>query len=167
MSAKTPITWRIFSVSKSLGDEYAPSLNGDDNYTYLPQIQRSTGDPDKKLEALQNTAAQGISLNDSLIEQWRMVEADEKIKAAGEQIIDYLDEKGYLTIQLEQLHNKDKHDFGIEHLQQALTLVQKLEPAGVGARNVQECLTAADGPVSRGHVLRNADRSRPLGRVPR
>ncbi|MHC4551743.1 MAG: RNA polymerase factor sigma-54, partial [Planctomycetota bacterium] len=129
-----------FQRLESLGDDYAPSLNGDETYSYQPQIQRSTGDPDKKLEALQNTAAQGISLNDSLVEQWRMVETDEKIKAAGEQIIDYLDDKGYLTIQLEQLHNTDKHDFGIEHLQQALELIQKLEPAGVGARNVQECL---------------------------
>ena len=40
--------------------------------------------------------------------------AKDKVKAAGDQILDYLDEKGYLTIQLEQLHNKDKHDFGIE-----------------------------------------------------
>ncbi len=128
-----------FQRLESLGDDYAPSLNGD-SYTYQPQYQRPTGDPDKKLEALQNTAAQGISLHDSLEEQWRMVESDEKVKAAGELIIDYLDEKGYLSIRLEQLHNKDKHDFGFEHLQQALALVQKLEPAGVGARNVQECL---------------------------
>ena len=48
--------------------------------------------------------------------------------------------KAISPIRLEQLHNKDKHDFGIEHLQQALELVQKLEPTGVGARNVQECL---------------------------
>ena len=62
------------------------------------------------------------------------------VKAAGELIIDYLDEKGYLSVRLEQLHNKDKHEFGLEHLQQALALVQKLEPTGVGARDLRECL---------------------------
>ena len=129
-----------FQRLESLGDDYAPGLNGDDGYSYQSQYQRSTGDPDKKLEALQNTAAQGQSLHDSLIEQWHMVDAGPKVQAAGELIIDYLDEKGYLTIQLEQLHNKDKHDFGIEDLRQALELVQKLEPAGVGARSLQECL---------------------------
>ena len=98
------------------------------------------GDPDKKMEALLNTAAQAQSLNDWLKEQWRMVDADEKVRAAGDLIIDYLDEKGYLAVRLEQLHNKDKHDFGIEHLQAALELVQKLDPPGVAARDLRECL---------------------------
>jgi RNA polymerase sigma-54 factor len=41
---------------------------------------------------------------------------------------------------LEQLHNKDKGDFTIDDLNEALELVQKLEPAGVGARDLRECL---------------------------
>ena len=102
---------------------------------------RSRGpETDKKLEALQNTAAAEISLNDHLKEQWRLVEAEELVKKAGELIIDYIDEKGYLTVRLEQLHNKDKYKFGIEHLQQALELVQNMEPAGVGARDIRESL---------------------------
>lgn len=129
-----------FQRLESLGEDFGECINGSDSFNYQSQHQRSGGDPDKKMEALNNTAATSQSLNDSLKKQWRLVDADEKVKAAGELIIDYLDEKGYLTIRLEQLHNKDKHDFGIEHLQQALELVQKLEPTGVGARNVQECL---------------------------
>jgi RNA polymerase sigma-54 factor len=89
---------------------------------------------------MNNTPALGVSLNDYLGEQWRLVDTDEKTKKAGEQIIDYIDEKGYLKVRLEQLHNKDKHDFGIEDLERALKLVQQLEPAGVGARDVKECL---------------------------
>ncbi len=103
-------------------------------------LRRNSGESDKKLEALQNTAAQEASLNDSLNEQWRLIDADEPVKEAGRLIIDYIDEKGYLTVRLEQLHNKDKHSFGIEHLYAALELVQKLEPAGVGARDLKECL---------------------------
>jgi RNA polymerase sigma-54 factor len=128
-----------FQRLESLGDDFGEYINGSDSFNYQTHHQHASGDPDKKMEALQNTAANGQSLNDSLKDQWRLVDADEKVKAAGDLIIDYLDEKGYLTIRLEQLHNKDKHDFGIEHLQQALELVQKLEPAGVGARSVQEC----------------------------
>ena len=82
----------------------------------------------------------GKSLNDHLKEQWRLIEADEKIKKAGDLIIDYIDDKGFLAVRLEQLHNKDRHDFGIEHLTQALDLVQRLEPAGVGARDLRDCL---------------------------
>ena len=102
-------------------------------------FRRSGGEKDKKLEALQNTAAPAQSLNDSLNEQWRLVEAEELVTEAGALIIDYIDEKGYLTVRLEQLHNKDKHEFGIEQLYKALELIQELEPAGVGARDLREC----------------------------
>lgn len=118
--------------------------SGQDFDDYLnnsgPVYRQPTGDPDKKMEALMNTAAQSQSLNDWLREQWRMADAEPKVRAAGELIIDYLDEKGYLSVRLEQLHNKDKHDFGIEALQQALAMVQKLDPPGVGARDLRECL---------------------------
>lgn len=104
------------------------------------RVKRSSSEPDKKLEALQNTAALDISLNDHLIEQWRLVEAEPKIKKAGSLIIDYIDAKGYLAIQLEQLHNKDKYDISMDDFHQALGLVQKLDPIGVGARDLKECL---------------------------
>jgi RNA polymerase sigma-54 factor len=102
--------------------------------------RRNSSETDKKFEALQNTAAREQSLNDYLNEQWRLVEAEEPVRQAGKLIIDYIDEKGYLTVRLEQLHNKDKHEFGIDHLKQALQLVQKLDPPGVGARDLKECL---------------------------
>ncbi|MDO8303952.1 MAG: RNA polymerase factor sigma-54, partial [Sedimentisphaerales bacterium] len=102
--------------------------------------RRDDGEPDKKLEAMQNTAALQQSLNEYLIEQWRMVEAEPAVKTAGSMIIDYIDERGYLTVRLEQLYNKDKPQITLEHLQRAIDLVQRLEPAGVGARDMKECL---------------------------
>ncbi|PKL48161.1 MAG: RNA polymerase sigma-54 factor [Planctomycetes bacterium HGW-Planctomycetes-1] len=114
-----------------------------DDYFYRTEVggrARDDGEFDKKLEAMNNTPALEVSLNDYLKEQWRFADADEKTKKAGEQIIDYIDEKGYLKIRLEQLHNKDRHNFGVDDLERALKLVQQLEPAGVGARDVKECL---------------------------
>ena len=99
-----------------------------------------TGELDKKLEALKNTAAPPQSLHEYLAEQWRLVDADNSVKKAGDMIIDYLDDRGYLTVRLEQLYNKDRGDFTVDDLKQALELVQKLEPAGVGARDLKECL---------------------------
>jgi len=102
--------------------------------------RRESEEPDSKLQALKNTAAPSQSLYEHLMEQWRLVEADEPVKKAGSKIIDYIDSRGYLTVRLEQLHNKDNADFTLEDLKQALVLVQKLEPAGVGARDLKECL---------------------------
>ena len=123
-------------------DSIGDTENGFKEYfdrTSVRSLRRS-GDPDKKMEALRNTAAQEKSLNERLTDQWRLIETDELVRQAGDLIINYIDEKGYLTVRLEQLHNKDKHKFGMEHLNQALELVQKLEPTGVGARDVKECL---------------------------
>jgi len=75
-----------------------------------------------------------------LEEQWRMLEAEEPVKKAGSSIIDYIDDRGYLGVRLEQLYNKDRSDFTYDDLEKALELVQSLEPAGVGARNLKECL---------------------------
>ena len=105
---------------------------------FRPRIQ--TDEPDRKLEAIKNTAAPPLSLHEHLSEQWRLVDAEEPVKKAGSMIIDYIDSRGYLTVRLEQLHNKDRHDFTLNDLKQALELVQKLEPPGVGARNLKECL---------------------------
>jgi len=117
----------------------------DDFKEYIEQAEpfysrRQSEEPDRKLEALKNAAAPPLSLHDHLMEQWRLVEADEPVKRAGSTIIGYIDDRGYLTVRLEQLHNKDRAEFTLDDLKQALQLVQKLEPAGVGARNLKECL---------------------------
>ncbi len=48
----------------------------------------SSDDPDKKLEAIKNTAARPQSLHEYLAEQWGLVDAEPAVKKAGEMIID-------------------------------------------------------------------------------
>lgn len=121
-------------------ENIAPDFDDYFDQAASPRQKINTEASDKKLQALQNTAASQISLHEHLTDQWALIEADEKVKKAGSLIIDYLDEKGFLTVRIEQLHNEEKYGFGIDHLYEALMLVQKLEPTGVGARDVQECL---------------------------
>ncbi len=106
-----------------------------------PMRPRASNDEvDSKLQALNNTAAPPKSLYQHLMDQWHLMDVEGPVKNAGERIIDFIDSRGYLSVRLEQLHNKDKHDFQVEHLQTALELVQSLEPTGVGARDLGECL---------------------------
>lgn len=125
-----------FGRIESLDDDYTDYMSRADS-SYTPV---STDEPDRKLEAIKNTAAGVRSLHEHLSEQWRLVEAKDKIKKAGTAIIDYIDDKGYLSVRLEQLYNKDRNEYTVEDLNMALSLVQKLEPAGVGARDLRECL---------------------------
>jgi RNA polymerase sigma-54 factor len=125
-----------FERLDSIGDGFRDYMDEAGPY----RRRASADEPDKKLEALKNTAALPQSLHEYLTEQWRLVDAAEPVKIAGNMIIDYIDSRGYLTVRVEQLYNKDRGDFTVDDLNEALTLVQKLEPAGVGARDLKECL---------------------------
>jgi len=132
------------SVSEKAEDFEKINSLDDDYLDYLRRSQtfhkNASDEPDKKLEAMKNTEAAPLSLHECLSEQFGLVEADEKVKKAGQAIIDYIDDRGCLTVRLEQLLNRDRNDFSLEDLHQALALVQKLEPLGVGARDMSETL---------------------------
>ncbi len=125
-----------FKRVESLDDEFKDYI--DRSGPFRPRAR--TDEPDAKLEAIKNTAAPSQSLNDYLHEQWRLAEAPEPVKIAGSLIIDYIDSRGYLSVRIEQLHNKDKNGFSIDDLNKALSLVQTLDPLGVGACDLRECL---------------------------
>jgi RNA polymerase sigma-54 factor len=125
-----------FERLESLDDEFKDHM--EQSESFYPR--RRGEETDAKLQALKNTAAPSQSLHEYLSEQWGLVEASERVKKAGSRIIDYIDERGYLSVRLEQLCNKGKADFTVDDLKQALELVQKLDPPGVGARGLKECL---------------------------
>ncbi len=125
-----------FSRIHNLDEDYTEYMSRSEKFYQTSQ----SGETDRKLEAIKNTAAAPQSLHEHLAEQWRLVDAEEAVKKAGDAIVDYIDDKGYLSVKLEQLHNKDKNEFSYNDLKKALVLVQKLEPTGVGARNLKECL---------------------------
>jgi RNA polymerase sigma-54 factor len=136
----------VVTTDANKGEDFQRIDSLDDDYRdYMTQAASfrrrvDTGELDQKLEAIKNTAAPPQSLHEHLSEQWRMVEAETPVKKAGSAIIDYIDDKGYLAVRLEQLHNKDHAAFALDDLKKALQLVQKLEPTGVGARDLKECL---------------------------
>jgi len=137
---------RVADTDRNRADDFGRLENLDDNFKeFIDQsgpyrVRRDGGEKDRKLEAINNTAAPPQSLHDYLMDQWRLTDMDEPVRKAGMAIIDYIDDRGYLTVPLEQLHTKDSREFTPDHLKQALPLVQQLDPAGVGARDVRECL---------------------------
>lgn len=105
-----------------------------------PAGRRAAEASERKQEAMLNTAARPISLQDYLVSQLHLVDATEQQMAAGTDIIYSLDDSGYLRLSLEELAALAKGRYTLDDAAAALTLVQSLEPAGVGARDLRECL---------------------------
>jgi len=121
---------------EGVGEDYGEYLS---RSTYQP-ARRVDGERDAKMEAMQNTAAPSQSLNESLHDQWVFVESEDVVKRAGEVIIDHIDEAGYLKAELGSLRERVEGAKNDAVMEEALRLVQGLEPSGVGARDLRECL---------------------------
>ena len=127
---------RLAKISEYLeSDEFGPTATA-----AYRQAAPYDGERDRKLDAMNNTAARGITLSEHLLDQWAFIEAPPSVKKAGEALINYIDGEGYLRTDLEAIQRESKRPITLEDLQAALTLVQTLEPSGVGARDLRECL---------------------------
>jgi RNA polymerase sigma-54 factor len=104
------------------------------------RVSSYDGERDKKLDAMTNTAARPEDLTEALLRQWAFVEAPPAVMKAGEAIINYIDAEGYLRTDLEVIQKESKEPLTIEDLQKAVKLIQTLEPSGIGARTLKECL---------------------------
>jgi len=95
---------------------------------------------ERKLDAMANMIARPQSLQDYLRDQLGWFEIDPALRAMCERIIYNLDTNGYLQGRLEDLLALDatKEDHAL--VQRALTVVQRLDPPGVAARDLRECL---------------------------
>jgi len=104
-----------------------------------------------------------LSLRDHLLAQSKWLEASLRDRAVMATIIDGLDDDGLLRVDLEELKalsglDPEPDD---DEMLIALKLVQSLEPAGVGARDLRECLLLQlreDGDPAKQAVHRLAQR---------
>lgn len=78
------------------------------------------------------------TLKEHLTRQLHLVAANEDELAAGERIIDLIDDDGYFQGTIEQVAEETGVDPDI--VDDALGLVQAMDPPGVGARDIKECL---------------------------
>lgn len=81
---------------------------------------------------------QYTSLFEYLIDQVHLNYRDTPIRKMMLFLVEYIDANGYLSISLKEAMEKNQADYLLAL--DALTLLQQLDPAGIGARNLQECL---------------------------
>ncbi len=104
------------------------------------RINRSPDDEDK----IQPITPVRVSLQERLIEQLHELDLPEEQIILGEVIISSLDKDGYFREDLEKIVEDLKlfeHvEVSLEDAEKVLKMIQTLEPVGIAARNLQECL---------------------------
>ena len=95
---------------------------------------------ERKLDAIANMASRPQSLQDYLHDQLGWFDLEPALRTMADRIIYNLDTNGYLQGRLEDLLGSEAGPEDLELAQRALSLVQKLDPPGVGARDLRECL---------------------------
>ncbi len=114
--------------------------------TFDDSFRRSSGqmqdDADRRHDLMANAQSRPESLNDFLLHQLAEMDIDDPIEKLAERIISTLDARdgGYLRTPLADLLSAGFTDEDLENAEKALAIVQSLEPAGIAARNLSECL---------------------------
>lgn len=116
----------------------------------FPRSRRQDGEIDGKMQAMANTAARGESLHTQLLSQWSLGDVDERLRPAGEHLIGFIDDDGYIRADMETILAQAPPGVTRERLDEALPVLQRvLEPVGIGARDLRECLLIQIDALSR------------------
>lgn len=118
-------------------DEY---FGEDDSYDNTGKLPFSSDD-EERYEA---PVVQLSSLMDTLDSQLGMMNLDEIEQQVGHHLIGSLDDNGYLTRSLEAIQDdlafRSNIEVSMDLLEKVLANIQRMDPPGVGARDLRECL---------------------------
>jgi RNA polymerase sigma-54 factor len=100
-------------------------------------VRSSSGDMDFDYED-----KSGETLHDHLLWQLELESFDAKTMAIGEAIVDAINDDGYLIDDIETIRSTLAPDVLAtpDEVERVVAIVQSLDPAGIGARSISECI---------------------------
>lgn len=114
-------------------------LNDDEISGYKMQGDRGGDEEDREMPIAMST-----SLTDNLMDQLGFLELDDKQYTIGMQLIGSIDSDGYIRRELSSIANDLAFSQNVmtteEEIEQVLHMIQTFDPAGIGARDLPECL---------------------------
>ncbi len=112
----------------------------DDDYSYRERMEKDLNSEGRQMEF-----SDGVSFTESLIRQLGLQRLTEREHTIGNEIIGSIDGTGYLGRDVQLIANDMAFRMGIDvtedEMEKVLAVIQTFDPAGVGARNLQECLS--------------------------
>jgi RNA polymerase sigma-54 factor len=110
--------------------------------SFRPSSNRMQADADRQHDLMSNAESRAESLNDFLLHQLAELDIDDEVERLAERIISALDARdgGYLRVPLPDLLPAEHTAEQLGLAEEALRVVQSLDPPGIASRNLQECL---------------------------
>ena len=138
----------VVDENKDLVDDFQRLLDMDrefpEHFDETPRrsVTRMEEDSDRKHDAMANIVCRPESLQDYLLHQLGELEIEFPVRQMAERIISTLDPQdgGYFKASLEDLLPPDASEEQLANAYRALELVQSLDPPGIAARDLRECL---------------------------
>lgn len=136
----------VLDESKDNVDDFERLLKMDEQWPdYFedrsrPSASRMDEESERRHDAIANLAERPPSMQDYLRDQLAWFDVSDEVRRMAERIIYSLDSNGYLPAPLEDLLDANSTPEQLQVAREALELVQKLDPPGIGARNERECL---------------------------
>ena len=129
-------------AESDIGDGDDPSVEIGEDWTEPSAAESDTpwsGSRDRELELPDET---GRSLRDHLLWQLELAHLPPDALAIGRTIVDAINDDGYLTESLEAIAEAlaGEVQTDADGVARVLAVVQQLDPSGVGARTVAECI---------------------------
>ena len=130
------------SSNQEEGEQQQASAEPEQDWTRDDGGGSYSGHDDGEDSDYPQLAAGSQSLRDHLLWQVNLLKLSDRDKKIVAMLVDTLDDDGYLTQDLDELAEMlpEEAEIDREDLQIGLKHLQQLEPAGMGSRNLAECL---------------------------
>ena len=126
----------------------------DDTSEYKTQSNNNSKDDEERVIPLSGES----SFQQRMTEQLHLLDLSDDQFMIADTIIGNLDESGYLNRELEAIVDDLAFSANVitteAEVEKVLSLVQELDPAGIGARNLKECLILQINRIQDGNISR-------------
>ncbi|WP_267906522.1 RNA polymerase factor sigma-54 [Persicirhabdus sediminis] len=140
------------TVEEEYDSEVLDDLQDDWRDDWITQKGGSMSDDDiARQEHQYASIVAPITLQQHLVEQLNMSELSDHMYKVVSYLIGNINDRGFLDSNIEDLAQLG--EFSWDDLQQALILIQGYDPAGVGARDLRECLLLQLNFMGLGHSI--------------
>jgi RNA polymerase sigma-54 factor len=141
-SSNVPAEQDITATKEQISDELPIDSNWEDIYQASSIYSETPQEPAR--DVYENESGASNSLQEHLLQQIDLINLSDVDRVIGITLIDEIDNDGYLTDSVENIHEGLAETFPeleLDEVEAVLHLIQHLDPVGTGARNLSDCLS--------------------------